>query len=68
MLKDFFGKDASVLKNKKLWLFDMDGTIYEENKLFDGTIHLLNRIVENGGKYVNFLWMVCLVFMECLIL
>ena len=52
MLKDYFGKDASILKSKKLWLFDMDGTIYEENKLFDGTIQLLNRIIRNGGKYV----------------
>ena len=52
MLKDFFNKDASVLKNKKLWLFDMDGTIYEENRLFDGTIELLERIVKSGGRYV----------------
>lgn len=29
-MNDYFGKDASGLKNKKMWLFDMDGTIYEE--------------------------------------
>lgn len=52
MLKDYFGKDASILKNKRLWLFDMDGTIYEENRLFEGTIDLLNRIEESGGRYV----------------
>ena len=52
MLKDYFGKDASILENKKLWLFDMDGTIYEENRLFNGTIDLLNKIAASGGKYV----------------
>lgn len=51
-MKDYFGKNASELKNKKLWLFDMDGTIYEENRLFDGTLDLLNAIQENGGQYV----------------
>lgn len=49
---DFFGKNASELKNKKLFLFDMDGTIYEENSVFDGTHQLLDYIVESGGKYV----------------
>lgn len=49
---DFFGKNASELKNKKLFLFDMDGTIYEENSVFDGTYQLLDYIVESGGKYV----------------
>lgn len=49
---DFFGKNASELKNKKLFLFDMDGTIYEENNVFDGTHQLLDYIVESGGKYV----------------
>ena len=51
-MNDYFGKDASELKNKRLWLFDMDGTIYEEETLFDGTLDLLHRIVEIGGKYV----------------
>lgn len=51
-MNDYFGKDASELKNKKLWLFDMDGTIYKEDTLFDGTLDLLHRIVELGGKYV----------------
>ena len=30
----------------------MDGTIYEENNVFDGTHQLLDYIVESGGKYV----------------
>ena len=34
-MKDYYGKDITALKNKKLFLFDMDGTIYRENDLFD---------------------------------
>lgn len=49
---DFFKKDASVILNKKLWLFDMDGTIYLENELFKGVNELLSFITENGGNYV----------------
>lgn len=49
---DYFGKDARDLRKKKLFLFDMDGTIYEENNVFDGTHQLLDYIVESGGKYV----------------
>ncbi|WP_026766265.1 HAD-IIA family hydrolase [Selenomonas ruminantium] len=51
-MRDYFGKDSSKLKNKKLWLFDMDGTIYEEGHVFDGTFNLLDAIVEQGGRYV----------------
>ena len=40
-MKDYFGQDSSVLKNKKLWLFDMDGTIYNDDRIFDGTLDLL---------------------------
>ena len=46
---DYFGKDASCLKNKKLWLFDIDGTIYEEDRLFDGTLALLTNIEKIDG-------------------
>lgn len=51
-LLDYFGEDASCLISKKLWLFDMDGTIYNENNIFDGTLELLNKITTAGGKYV----------------
>lgn len=51
-MKDYFNKDASNLIEKKLWLFDMDGTIYEEETLFDGTLQLLEQIKNNGGSYV----------------
>lgn len=52
MRKDFLGKDYSKLLSKKLYLFDMDGTIYRENYLFDGVKELFKQIDNNGGKYV----------------
>lgn len=51
-MKDYLGKDYSVLKWKKLWLFDMDGTIYLGDSIFDSTITLLDKIKANGGRYV----------------
>lgn len=39
------------LKNKKLFLLDMDGTIYLGDKLFDGALQFLQKIKENGGRY-----------------
>ncbi|MBO5713210.1 MAG: HAD-IIA family hydrolase [Clostridia bacterium] len=49
---DCFNKNIDNLKLKKLWLFDMDGTIYLENSLFKKVKNLLNFITENGGNYV----------------
>lgn len=51
-MKDYFGKNADSLKEKKLYLFDMDGTIYLENRLFDGVLKLLRKIENDGGRYV----------------
>ena len=42
----------SNLKNKKLFLLDMDGTIYLDNDLFDGTLDFLEYVKEIGGKYM----------------
>jgi HAD superfamily hydrolase (TIGR01450 family) len=36
----------------KLFLFDMDGTLYLGNRLYDFTIELLDTIKANGGKYL----------------
>ena len=40
------------LRNKKFFLLDMDGTIYLDNDLFDGTIDFLNEVKRKGGKYL----------------
>lgn len=40
------------LKEKKLFLLDMDGTIYLDNDLFDGTIDFLEYVKSIGGKYI----------------
>ncbi|MBQ7236148.1 MAG: HAD-IIA family hydrolase [Clostridia bacterium] len=49
---DVLGKDFAKLSSKKLFLFDMDGTIYRENDLFDGVKELFKSIENNGGIYV----------------
>ena len=40
------------LKNKKLFLLDMDGTIYLDNDLFDGTTDFLEYVKSVGGRYI----------------
>lgn len=40
------------IKNIKLFLFDMDGTLYLGNNLFSFTKELLATIKENDGKYM----------------
>ncbi len=44
--------DASVFKDIKLYLFDMDGTLYLGNRLFDFTNELLATIKATGGRYL----------------
>ena len=44
--------DKQDLKNIKLWLFDMDGTLYLGDRLYDVTIELLQTIRRTGGKYL----------------
>ena len=43
---------ASIIKNIKLFLFDMDGTIYIGNTLFDFTIDMLKAIRDHGARYL----------------
>lgn len=45
-------KDAILLRRKRLYLLDMDGTIYLSNTLFHTTIPFLNGIKEKHGKYI----------------
>ena len=40
------------LKDKKLFLLDMDGTIYLDNDLFDGTTDFLEYVKQSGGRYI----------------
>lgn len=42
----------SNLKDKKLFLLDMDGTIYLDNDLFDGTLEFLEYVKSMGGRYI----------------
>ena len=49
---DYTGKSANKLKEKILYLLDMDGTIYNENEIFDGTLEFLEEIERRGGQYV----------------
>lgn len=40
------------LKDKKLFLLDMDGTIYIDDRLFPGVKEFLRSIKDRGGKYI----------------
>ena len=44
--------ELSQIKNKKLFLFDMDGTLYLGDRLYDFTQTLLDTIRECGGRYL----------------
>ena len=43
---------AKSLKEKKLFLLDMDGTIYLDDNLFDGTLEFLQHVKNIGGRYL----------------
>ena len=43
----------SNLKDKRLFLLDMDGTIYLDNDLFDGTLDFLEYVKSIGGRYMH---------------
>lgn len=42
----------NTLENFKLFLLDMDGTIYLDNDLFDGTVDFLEYVKSIGGRYI----------------
>ena len=41
-----------IVSKVKLYLFDMDGTLYLGDRLYDFTIELLQEIKNTGGKYL----------------
>ena len=48
-------KNASeTLKNKKLYVFDMDGTMYLGDKVFDFAIRFINHLRESGKRVLFF--------------
>ena len=42
----------NAVKQLKLYLFDMDGTLYLGNRLYDFTKELLQTIKQSGGRYM----------------
>lgn len=46
------GKDCAPLRKKKLFLLDMDGTIYAGDRLFPGAASLLAAVTERGGRFL----------------
>ena len=46
------GDKMKDLKNIKLFLLDMDGTIYLDNDLFDGTLDFLDYVKKIDGRYM----------------
>ena len=43
---------TDMIQNMKLYLFDMDGTLYLGSRLYDFTVELLQEIRRTGGKYL----------------
>ena len=41
-----------TIRNMRLFLFDMDGTLYLGDRLYDFTIELLDTIKKTGGRYL----------------
>lgn len=44
--------NKELLGNVKLFLFDMDGTLYLGDRLYDFTSELLSEIKKSGGRYM----------------
>ena len=45
-------KKNEILCSKKLYLFDMDGTLYLGNRLYDFTLELLDTLKKTGRSYL----------------
>ncbi len=51
---NFINKNTESLKNKKLFVFDMDGTIYLGGKPFDFAIDFIKRLRREGKQVLFF--------------
>ena len=51
---NFKNPDISILNNKKLYIFDMDGTIYLGNRVFPFAIRFIKNLRKNGKKVLFF--------------
>ena len=49
---DIKGKQLFEFNSKKLWLFDMDGTLYLGSQLYDFTLELLDTLKKTGRRYL----------------
>ncbi len=45
-------KDCNKLKECKLFLLDMDGTLYLGDEVFDGAVDFINTLSDLGKKYI----------------
>ena len=43
-----------IIKNKKLYIFDMDGTIYLGNQVFECAVKLIGWLRNNGRRVMFF--------------
>ena len=50
----FTNPDVSILKNKKLYIFDMDGTIYLGNQVFPFAIRFIKNLRKSGRRVLFF--------------
>ena len=48
------GRSATPLKDKKLFVFDLDGTVYLGKRIFPEAVKLVNRLSESGRKVLFF--------------
>lgn len=46
--------DLSELNRKKLWILDLDGTVYLSDTVFPETLPFLQRVRDHGADYVFF--------------